>query len=81
MDNFKEEGSNKVASSAAEYVMTGPDGRVVSLTDETMGFGFVTYQCENNVNCPGSVTTIKPETTTGTTTASSQGTIQIFYNY
>jgi len=58
-----------VASSAAEYIMTRPDGKSVALTDETFGFGFVTFQCENGINCSGEQTT----TTTTTTTASSLG--------
>ena len=39
------------------------DGKFVGLTDETMGFGFVTYDCEAGVTCPGSVasTTTKPQ--------------------
>lgn len=70
-----------MVSSAAEYVMTDREGRIVSLTDEAFGFGFLTYQCEGNGNCASTGTTTKPVITTSGTTASTQGTLQSFYIY
>ena len=60
---FKDAESASTLSSANEYIYMTSDGKFVGLTDETMGFGFVTYDCEAGVTCPGSVasTTTKPQ--------------------
>ena len=42
------------------------DGKTVVITDETMGFGVITYQCEAGVTCPGS-TAAPPATTSAAT--------------
>ena len=65
MDNFKFPSESTVLSTAAEYVIMRPDGKTVVVTDETYGFGVITYDCEAGVTCPGSATT---------TTASTGGT-------
>ena len=58
---FSDAESSKVLGTAAEYVFARRDGRIVMVTDETMGFGFLTYS--NEFGGPIE-TTEKPVTTT-----------------
>jgi len=71
MDTFKDSESNNVMSTGAEYIFTRPDGKTVIVTDETMGFGLLTLNCEAGVTCPGDGTTVAPTTTTQATTTQS----------
>ena len=80
MDNAKFNGQKKVMSTAAEYVLMRPDGKTVVITDETYGFGVITYDCEAGVNCPGTssttsttVSTPTSASTTSTPTVTSPG--------
>ena len=57
MDNFKDNEFATVQSTGAEYVVMRPDGKMVIITDETYGFGVITYECEAGVNCAGTATT------------------------
>ena len=59
------------------------DGKFVGLTDETMGFGFVTYDCEAGVTCPGSVasTTTKPQVFSKILKKSNKLTFHFCYKY
>lgn len=49
---FFYQGLNIFNSSANEYVHQDSAGRFIGLTDETFGFGFVTY-CDEAATAPG----------------------------
>ena len=68
MDNAKFTDSTTVHGTAAEYVQMRSDGKAMVITDETYGFGVITYECEAGVTCPEATTTTTTAATTTTAT-------------
>ena len=67
MDNAKFNDESSTLSTGAEYVLTRTDGKTVVITDETYGFGVITYECEVGVNCQGTAITTDTTPTTSNT--------------
>jgi len=55
MDNFYNDGDD-TAASASEFVFELSSGGHVAITDEAMGFGFITIEQYDNVACTAAQT-------------------------